>query len=503
MGVGFQLHLGRVGSLRLGGGDRAAFGYDAVERQGSRGRRPKAAVSPEGAVLPDKKRRKLVNTVHELQRNSPTAAWMCRFHSAAVAQHTFQADTGDDVRDREIEAYIANAGRAGNFDCTGRHSADQGFVLAEQNALFDGDVLLHFLEDGRVQFIEGDRIADPPPDRQAAGQVWEQGILLDDLLCPLAFSINNRRKGGAREFVSTVSADDCHLHGFFHRFDQVRGITPLAAALNHAADLYEATEYALQKAKITQLIGLAIERKSGGTGGGGGFGAARSDSDGGGEGEPETRSIDFSKGFQLLDLDEDETARFLHVDTPGTSFLEFNRRTTQEVLRALDLDMAFFDSNHTNWSGHHMARNHWRRTARMRQEACGRMRMAWSDFVLNTPAARRSLNVGEGERIKSRWLPIGLAGWTDPRKEIAAQRDAVAGDFTSPQRVCAEQGLDLADVIREKALAQQMRLDAGLVPDAAAGSIDAAIAAAITAAVSAAAQSAFAEAADGSQNEDR
>ena len=486
--AGLALDFGRLGGVRIGNpGGR--LGYDAVSRQGGRSRRAKGSVRTEDDELSGKKRRQLVASVHDLSRNYTTAAWMIRFHCAAVAQHTFQADTGDKERDRDIEALIAEAGRKGNFDVTGRYSAETAYVLAEMTALADGDTLVYHLPDGRTQFFEGDRIGDPPEDERADGETWVQGVRLGDSMQATGYAINNR-KGSSLEYVETLEAGDCHLHGFFGRFDQVRGITPLSSAINPAGDLYEAREYALNKAKIAQLLGLKITRKSGDRA----LDpyARRSGTGGGAEGEEEEeaqapRKAEFKGGFQMFDLDDDEDAAFMNVgDVPGNSFMDFARVTTQEVLRALDLDMAFYDSAHTNWSGHHMAKSHWKRTARLRQAANAEMRSAWSDRVLALPANRKALRLQQGEPVKTKWLPHGLAGWTDPRKEVAANGDAVDRGFTSEIRVCAEQGIDYADVVEEKRKAREMREEAGELGAVVQGSIDAAIAAAVQTAVAAA-----------------
>ena len=50
-------------------------------------------------------------------------------------------------------------------------------------------------------------------------------------------------------------------HGFFDRFDQLRGISPLAPAVNTLRDCYEGYDYALAKMKVAQLFALAFYRQ--------------------------------------------------------------------------------------------------------------------------------------------------------------------------------------------------------------------------------------------------
>jgi hypothetical protein len=48
----------------------------------------------------------------------------------------------------------------------------------------------------------------------------------------------------------------------FDRFDQLRGISPLAAAINTLRGTYEGFDYALAKAKVAQMFALAFYREA-------------------------------------------------------------------------------------------------------------------------------------------------------------------------------------------------------------------------------------------------
>jgi capsid protein len=55
--------------------------------------------------------------------------------------------------------------------------------------------------------------------------------------------------------------------------------------------------------------------------------------------------------------------------------------------------------------------------------------------------------------------------WLDPLKEVKANREAVAADFTSEERVCREHGVELEEILREKARAKMLRERYGLTQE--------------------------------------
>ena len=66
---------------------------------------------------------------------------------------------------------------------------------------------------------------------------------------------------GGFAFERIVRAAFMEHHGFFDRFDQIRGISPLAPAVNTLRDCYEGYDHALAKMKVAQLFALAFYRQ--------------------------------------------------------------------------------------------------------------------------------------------------------------------------------------------------------------------------------------------------
>ena len=128
------------------------------------------------------------------------------------------------------------------------------------------------IANGASQAVEGDRLRNPlgqmdmlPNPILAAimppkGLI--QGVQVSDAGKAIAYAVHRRTLWGGFEFERLVSAADCFLHGFFDRFDQVRGVSPISAALNSYEDTYEGIDYALAKSKVAQLFGIKFKRNS-------------------------------------------------------------------------------------------------------------------------------------------------------------------------------------------------------------------------------------------------
>jgi len=101
--------------------------------------------------------------------------------------------------------------------------------------------------------------------------------------------------------------------GYFDRFDQVRGVSPMAAGVNTLRDTYEGFDYALAKMKVSQLFGLAFFREKSDPV----DQPSPSDDDGAGY------EVDFGRGPVLLDLDPGDRAEFLESKSPATEFQQF------------------------------------------------------------------------------------------------------------------------------------------------------------------------------------
>jgi len=222
------------------------FGYDAVETSPRR-QTPRSDVQSEDDHLIPSKRRKLVSTVRDLKRNFSFAAWAIRKHLDYVSSFSFQSQNkvfyGEGMKelDDHIERLMKWWSLKENFDVRGMHSLSESIRLAEACRVTDGDVFLYKLKAGMVQGVEGDLIAKPTsgvlPSRYKA-QDFEHGIKRSPAGKPLSYAVN-KRVGNHLEFHKVVSARHMIHFAYWDRFDQIRGVSPLASAITTMQDAYE------------------------------------------------------------------------------------------------------------------------------------------------------------------------------------------------------------------------------------------------------------------------
>ena len=257
-------------------------------------------------------------------------------------------------------------------------------------------------------------------------------------------------------------------YGFFERFagDQVRGISPLVSALNPLRDVYENFEYALMKAKVSQLFAMAFYRDGdespaytsedphGAVG----------DDDGDGEAEPQGYRVDFGSGPQLLDLDPGDRAEFLESKQPSSEFQQFTELVIQVALKALDIPFSFYDESHTNFFGSRAAWLHYERSCRdkradqiemRRQYTFWKLRLWIRDGRLTLP---RDVQLSD---IEFEWVPRGMPWW-DPSKEIKGNISAVGAGLDNPERICRSTGTDVYDNIDRTARVMEYAASKGV-----------------------------------------
>ncbi len=451
--------LGRAFSISGGSG------YDAVKEKGRR-QAPTGLVRSEDAELRVADRKKLVSGTRDLHRNFSIVAWMIRRHLDYISTFSFQCRSGNPEMDAQVEKLMRWWSRPGNCDVMGRFSLTRMARMAEMRRVIDGDVFPLKLRDGRIQWIEGDRVRTPigglPTDVVdfAAGDLLH-GVRTDDAGMPLQYCICKRSKltdtlGGTDNFTfeRMVDARNLYQFGYFDRFDQVRGISPLASALNSLRDVYEGFDYALAKMKVAQLFGMSIFREKSDT-----FGTPPiaeeietdpEDNDDNPEETETSYKVNFGSGPFLLDLDPGDRAEFLENKTPSIEFQQFSQVMIGVALKALDIPYSFYAENFTNYSGARQALLQYEQSAKVKREDV----MAMLDHLT---AWRIGLWIQDGvldaefSDIQWEWVHRGI-GWIDPLKEIQANQAAVDGGFDTLTRIIKETtGRDFKDVADERA----------------------------------------------------
>ncbi len=426
--------------------------YDAATASTKR-RSPPATVQREDRVLQKAGRVKIQANAQDLARNYAIAAWMVRQHLNYVAPHDFHPSTGDRGFDRELVDWMKAISRPDYFDAGRRCTREKWFRLAEARRVLDGDVFGLMIKDGTLEGIEGDRVQDPPRDKAKAGTTWIQGVRTGKAGQAYEYSIHNRGKSGTGYDFKELQPWTRVLHyGFFDRYasDQTRGVSPITTALNPLRDVYEAKDYALAKAKVSQLFALAFFRDADEAIGdddpppAAGTESDSDETDDATENGGPRYEVDFGKGPALLDLDAGDRAEFLESKNPSTEFVNFMSTVIMVAMKALDLPYSFYDESHSTWHGSRSGWLHYERSCRDKRDDQQELRRRWTLW-------RMTLGILDGDftlpskwtlkDVKFRWVPLGMAWWKQS-EEVRGDIEAVAAGFDSPQEICLSRGKD-------------------------------------------------------------
>lgn len=433
------------------------FGYDAVDDTSKRRRAPRTSTYMEDDELPEPKRKKLIATSRDLPRNFSVAAWAIRKHLDYVSTFSFQCRTADMTFNRRLENLLYWWSRPGNCDVAGRHSFSRFVRLAEEARTVDGDVLLVLLRDGRIQAIEADRITNPQQANSGDedGGSIVNGVRLNAEGKPTQYAISKRTPGSmVLQFDKWISADNAILLGYYDRFDQVRGISRIAPAINTYQDIYEGTTYALAKAKVSQLFGLVTYRDTSDPLG------VLSQGTMSGEGNEDAPryEVEFGKGPFHLDLEDGDKAEILESKTPPVEFQQFVSQMTASALKSLDIPFSFYDESFTNYSGARQALLQYEQSVRSKREDLTDVLDRITAWKLSQWIAAGMLALPSGVRYVSEipweWVPAGIP-WIDPLKEVQADVLAVKNRLKSRQQVSKERGQDFYDTADQLAAEEE------------------------------------------------
>lgn len=442
----------------------SAAKYDAVDAKGRR-KAPPDRLFAEDRHLPARDRRKLIGGTRDLARNYTAAAWAIRKHLDYVATFQFQARTGDDALNSAIEEYLEEWALADNCDVAGRHPLSRIVRLLEARRTVDGDVFVMLLSDGKLQPIEAERIASPPPVFIPASLTlaneYTHGVRVDESGRAVGFALCSRNPDGRTlAFDRELPASAVIQHGHFDRFDQVRGISPLASAYNTLRDTYEAYDYALAKLKVAQLFGLVFYRD--GVESVGAITELSEDENAGNRYE-----VDFGRGPVKLELEPGDRAEFLESKTPGSEFENYTTSQLALALKALDLPYSFFDESFTNYSGARQALLMYEQSAQSKRRDVAAVLDRITTWRLALAVADGELRLPAGITLADldwEWIPTGLP-WIDPLKEITADVAAINAGLDSTPSAAKRAGADAYELARQEAAYRNYRRQLGLPAD--------------------------------------
>lgn len=440
------------------------FGYDGAEDTGRR-RQITTPEKHEDHIATEQKRKILRSNARDLARNFAIARWAINKHLDYVTQFSFQAYTGNVELDSSLEGWMVPRTSRYRFDVANRHPLRRAIRLAEACRVKDGDIGLMKIfppsggqKAGTVQWIESDLIRTP--SERSDQQNWYNGVLCDGAGSARGYGLHVRKRSQF-EFKRVVSSRNLYLHAWYDRFDQVRGISPIASALNWYRDTYEGFEYSLARMKVEQLFGLKVTRL--GDGGSLGNPTATADADGDGTNDSGYK-VDLGKGPFMLDMDPGDDADFMQSKTPAKETTDFLKLMIHVALKSLDIPYSFFDESFTNFYGSRGGLIQYLKSCKSKIADIQDLLRWWTDWALGIAILQGEIQLPAGmlfEDIAYEWVPDGVPWW-DSAKEVRGQAMAIAAGLSSPQKACIEAGTNFEENIDEIAAAREYATGKGV-----------------------------------------
>lgn len=405
------------------------FAYDASTTSKRRKAVPPLLRTEDKELLVEQRRR-LVSNARDLPRNLAIAAWMVRRHLDYVSRFTFEANSGDAAFDDTFEKLMRTWSHRKNCDVTGRNRLSKIIRIGEARRTLDGDVLFVKLAVGKLQAIEADRLRSKSTAAEPQDGKVVDGVKLDNDGAAVGYQIWKRVGQAEFAFERELAAENCYLHRYAeNRFDQVRGVSPLAPAIDPLRDIYESFDYARAKMKLAQMMGLVHNTAE--------------------PGDAE-QNLDMTAGPIFAQLGLDDTLSMLESKNPSTESQAFWETMISMCLKALDIPYSFYNESFTNYSGSRQALLQYEESAKQKREDNQELldditlwkAEQWMDDGL---LERREL-----DDLAFAWLPAGLP-WIDPLKEREADLLGVDGNITSRRRICKAHGDNFFQIVDELA----------------------------------------------------
>lgn len=443
----------------------------------------------------------MLGTAQDQVRNVSLAAWMIRRHVDYVSKFRFQFRTAKDETDQKrialdvlVNRIFSWHARPKVFDIAERFGREESFRMFEFEKATAGDVAFIKLPDLRLQAIESDLIAFPSVGeydyankkygkipQEVIDKVGKNTGLVMDREYPgrtAQYCICNRGGDGSHiAFDHLEDAENVIFDAYYTRFgSQVRGVSPLSTAINTIQDVYEGIDYALAKAKVHQLFGLAIMRD---------YYSAESDQEelyelGGASGVTEgtdeaittatttaagTKKISTSLqsikpgDMMLLDMDTKGKIDTIESKSPSAEFKDFTQYAIRIALLAFDIPFTALDSTSASFAGMIADQNLYEVSCKWKREKNLWKRQEYSDWVLETiwndegsdwPLRRIAQEAGftslRDLQEAVEWVPAGFP-WLQKLNEVQGDIKAIAIGEDNPLDACKRRGSDFFDNI--------------------------------------------------------
>lgn len=446
--------------------------YEAVEHSDKRKSAPARQKPHQDKILIPSRRKVAENATQDVLENIPLAGWMIRRHLDAVSSFYVDVDAKLPLEQRKrIEGLFQWAGLARNFDAAKRFSIGEAFRLFELNKIIDGDSLMVKINRrasprfGAMQLVEGSRIKKPGDlPSYLAGmkldgtpKVTDLGLELDEYGGTKSFVVckygpDNR----TLRFDRRVLARDSIYSGYFERYSQTRGISPLLSAINQLLDIKEGMEHILLKIKLHALFGYAITRDAIDAIGDGLASEAESVYDGDPDDADEdtadtSRQIDVSKGPFGLNLLDGEKVQTIESNTPPESVKAYTELAIRSALLALDIPFSFFDATGSNFAKVIADRKMYEISIDAKRSKNQAAYEEYVDWKLGLWTADGTLDMPYEELRQYVHVRSTPAPWLDGSSEIDAAERTVSLGLKSIPQLARERGTDAFEVLQQQA----------------------------------------------------
>lgn len=338
-----------------------------------------------------------------------------------------------------------------------------------------GDVFVRIHRSGlgavplSLEVIEAERMAEEWEAPNHNGNLVRQGVEVDTYGRPIAYWMHQYHPGDPRRqmvqdsLIRVPAEDIIHLRKI-ERWPQVRGVPWMHAGMTRLNQLGEFQEAALVAARVgAEKVMVLEETEQGGL----------AETLGDGENNDGTLTWNSSKG-QIDILPSGTKVADWNPTYPNDNFDPFVRAVMLDLAAAWNVSVESLsrDYSRSNYSSSRLAliddREGWRTLQqwyiRVFRERLHRVWLEAAVLSRAIPAISVAAYVLDRAGYESaRWKPRGWS-WVDPTKEVNAYKDAVRCGFTTVSNVIAMTGggVDLEDVMNERARELEMMDDLGL-----------------------------------------
>jgi lambda family phage portal protein len=371
----------------------------------------------------------------------------------------------DQLANQILERAFYQWGRPGVCTVDGRLSWVDAQKVFIESVVRDGECFVLFVEDEanpfhfRLQFIDADLVDQDKNEVLPDGTQIRMGVEVDATGRPVAYYVKARHPDDYQfsgQYVRDIRIPaDRMIHAFRQdRVGQTRGTPWTATAMTRLKMLGGYEEAELVAARIgASKMGFFISES------GDEFQADGPNADG-------TLNMNAQPG-EFMQLPAGVNFKEYNPQHPSTAFREFEKAMLRGIASGLGVSYTSLanDLESVSYSSIRQGlleeRDQWRTVQHwMIEHFCQPVYLRWLRNALDFGAV--SLPGNKYFKFsETQWVPRGWQ-WVDPRNEAEAQIVAINNGLMTRTQALAERGLDIEDVLRERASEDELITSVGV-----------------------------------------